>query len=617
MKKMFVIFISVFFMIAFSGMANNIVNPDTVVYETSATIPSLDPAWAYDTASDEAVSQFYDNLIQYDGTSVTNFLPMLSVNVPSVADGTILDNGTTYIFHIRSGVLFHNGDELTPQDVVYSLERLIIFDRAGGASWMLAEALLPKINGMYTDSITQLAVQNAGVNSWDDLFATGTTTPKNEVYKNALIDAFNTLAKDFEIKGDEVIIHLPHPYPPFLDIIAKDSGWTSIMDQKWCIAHNAWDGAADDWWQYHNPTSSQDPLYSIENGTGPFELVNWQSNQLIFKRFDEYWNTPAKIAYGEINTVTEFTTRELDLTKGNADIIDCPVAYLTEVENVPGITVIKGFPTLEIDQMNFTWNINSSGNPYVGSGKLDGNGIPPDFFSNLDVRKAFEYLFPYKDYIEQAYSNLATQPNGCIPSGLMGYNPNVPPVFEQNLSKAKEYFQKAYDGQLWKNGFTFTAVYNTGNTQRQIAFQALSKYAEMVNPKFKIKVVGELWSSFLNDLFASKLPMYILGWTADYPDPYDFAFAYYSSSGTDGGFLGQNYTKWAKQYMDPLIVKSMETVDPTERSKLYEQMNTLAYDNALYIWIDQPLGVEVQRSWLKGWYYNPMNPGPYFYTLSK
>ncbi|MFW9896240.1 MAG: hypothetical protein ACFFD7_10590 [Candidatus Thorarchaeota archaeon] len=34
--------------------------------------------------------------------------------------------------------------------------------------------------------------------------------------------------------------------------------------------------------------------------------------------------------------------------------------------------------------------------PYIGSGALDGTGIPTDFVSDLNVRKAFAYVFDYE-----------------------------------------------------------------------------------------------------------------------------------------------------------------------------------------------------------------------------
>ncbi len=619
MKKALAILMAVLLVGAFIGMAQ-VSNPNTMIEETIGTIATLDPAWGYDTASGEAMWQVYDNLIQYDGPSIKKFLPMLSTNVPSAKDGTILDNGKTYIFHIRQGVYFHNGDILTPEDVVYSFERTLIFDRAGGPSWMLAEPMLPMINGAYVDSIEQWATKLAGVKSYSDLFIKGTRTPKNAKYKQALIDTFKLVSKVFEIKGNDVIIHLPHPYPPLLFILAHGANWGAIIDKKWAVANGAWPGTADTWWKYHNPTREKDPLYSIMNGTGPFVLERWtKGREIVFKRFDEYWAGPAKIEYAVIKRINEFTTRKLDLVRGNADMIYVPIQYINQVKGIKGIDVTpgKGFPTLTIINMFFNWTIASKGNPYIGSGKLDGNGIPPDFFANLDVRKAFEYLFPYKAFIDQVNLGHAITPNGAIPKGMLGYNPKVPPTYHQDLAKAAEYFKKAYNGELWKKGFKFTIVYNSGNTQRQTACEMVRAFARKINPKFIVNVKSELWASFLDDYLAGKLPMFSLGWLADYPDPYDFAQPYYSSTGAYGSTLGAAYVKWAKVHMDPLVNASMKTTDPQKRAAIYEKLNVLAYDNALFLWLDQPYAVHVQRSWVKGWYYNAMRPGVDFYSLSK
>ncbi len=594
----------------------NVVNPNMIIEETTGTIPSIDPAWCYDSASVEAVSQMYDNLIQYDGTSVTKFLPMISMNVPSVKDGTILDNGKTYVFHIRQGIKFHNGDILTPEDVKYSLERLLVLDRSGGAAWMVDEALLPTINGNYVDSLTQWAVKYANVKSWDDLFSNGILKPE---YEDAIAKTFKLLDSDFEIKGNDLIIHLPQPYPPFLFILAHYAGWTGVEDQKWAVDNGAWPGTADTWWKYNNPSREKDPLYSIEDGSGPFELQSWEKGrQIVFKRFDDYWAGPAKTEYAIIKPVVEFTTRKLDLQRGNADIIYVPEQYMSQVEGMKGVTVLKGFPALEVVSGFFNFNINAKGKSLIGSGKLDGKGIPPDFFSNADVRKAFEYLFPYNQYINQVWNGAGIIPNSCIPEGLLGYSKKVP-SYTFDPSKATEYFKKAYNGELWKKGFSFTIVYNTGNSQRQTACEMIKFYAQKINPKFHINVIGELWASYLDDDFAGRLPFFVMGWSADYPGAYDFAQPFLSSSGTYGKFLGSNFIGIAKKEFDPLIVSSMKTTVPDEVEQIYAELAQRAHDDAAELYMVQPTVHQVQRSWIHGWAYNPMSltSGIDFYKLSK
>jgi ABC-type transport system substrate-binding protein len=61
--------------------------------------------------------QLYDGLVRFDG----RFNP-----TPALAEyWTIADGGARITFHLRRGVRFHNGRELTADDVKYSLERLV------------------------------------------------------------------------------------------------------------------------------------------------------------------------------------------------------------------------------------------------------------------------------------------------------------------------------------------------------------------------------------------------------------------------------------------------------------------------------------------------------------
>ena len=38
------------------------------------------------------------------------------------SDSTVSEDGLTYTFPLREGVLFHNGEEVTTDDVIYSFE---------------------------------------------------------------------------------------------------------------------------------------------------------------------------------------------------------------------------------------------------------------------------------------------------------------------------------------------------------------------------------------------------------------------------------------------------------------------------------------------------------------
>ncbi len=69
----------------------------------------------------------------------------------------------------------------------------------------------------------------------------------------------------------------------------------------------------------------------------------------------------------------------------------------------------------------FNFKINTSGgNNFIGSGKLDGNGIPANFFSDPHVRKAFAYCFDWDTYIKDVEQGYGTQANDVMLIGMIG-----------------------------------------------------------------------------------------------------------------------------------------------------------------------------------------------------
>lgn len=130
----------------------------------------------------------------YSGSPTDKFQPMLTIQVPSLANGLISAGGLTYTFPIRKGVRFHDGSVMTVDDVVYSIRRFMLQDPAGGPAWLLLSTLL-------------------GVDSTRD--------DKGKIQVN-----FADVAKAVSAKDDAIVFRLKRPFAPFLSIIAA---WTSVM----------------------------------------------------------------------------------------------------------------------------------------------------------------------------------------------------------------------------------------------------------------------------------------------------------------------------------------------------------------------------------------------------
>ncbi|MDR3332328.1 MAG: ABC transporter substrate-binding protein, partial [Synergistaceae bacterium] len=78
-------------------------------------IQGLDPHRANDAASSHVLKQVYNYLVTLDKD--------LNI-VPDLAERWENPDDLTWVFYLRKGVLFHNGEEFTANDVKFTIERM-------------------------------------------------------------------------------------------------------------------------------------------------------------------------------------------------------------------------------------------------------------------------------------------------------------------------------------------------------------------------------------------------------------------------------------------------------------------------------------------------------------
>ena len=113
--------------------SSKVPNPGVIsVAENVAGGPySFDPQIDYETVGYEVVLNIMGTLLVYNGSSTTDFLPMIAASIPSVSNGGVNANDTAFTFTIRTGLKFSNGDPITAYDVWYTMIRNLLF--VGGA----------------------------------------------------------------------------------------------------------------------------------------------------------------------------------------------------------------------------------------------------------------------------------------------------------------------------------------------------------------------------------------------------------------------------------------------------------------------------------------------------
>ncbi|MDM8536324.1 ABC transporter substrate-binding protein [Desulfobacterales bacterium HSG17] len=569
MKKRFAMTIMLIFcMVSISGFSHAIAasSPDTYVFAGYGTLRTLDPCVAYDTVSQQRVLNIYETLIFFDGSATDKFVPMLASEVPSVENKGIAADGKTYTFTIKKGVKFQKGEDLTPEDVVYSFKRNMIADPDGGPMWMLLEALTGK--GSTRDS------------------------------QGKIIDGiFDIIDKAVEAKGDQVIFHLPAPYPPLMGILSYNS--SVIIDKQWSISNGCWDGNIANAAKYNKPAPGHEPLQKIANGTGAYKMKSWEpSKHFIFERFDGYWGKKPQIKNAIFKYVKEWSTRKLMLQNGDADRVLVDTPYVPEVQAMKGLKLYE-VPQLSMSAACLCQKIEPKGNTNIGSGKLDGNGIPPDFFSDINVRKAFLHAFDRKLYKEDVFNNLVIMPTNPNIEGLP-YHKNVP-VYEFDLEKAKEYMKKAWNGKVWNKGFKMIITHNTGNEMREAAAHMLAENITSLNPKFKIEVRNVDWKDYLVQYRNFMYPIFLIGWGADYADPHNFLYTFMHSQGVYGRFMAYNNPE-----SDKLCDQGIANIDPSKRNEVYSRLQDIWYEDAVAVPLYQQIDVRAYRDNVKGYVPNPL-----------
>lgn len=147
-------------------------------------ISSLDPVVPDDNSAIWSVLNIYDQMFRVtpDGKSVEPDM---------VTDYTVSDDGLTYTFNLRNGVLFSDGSPVTPEDVVFSMQRMIVSENWGflfpedtvveqegdnSVVFRLSSPYAPLINnlaGFWSSIVPKKLVEEQGDSFWEAPIASG------------------------------------------------------------------------------------------------------------------------------------------------------------------------------------------------------------------------------------------------------------------------------------------------------------------------------------------------------------------------------------------------------------------------------------------------------------
>jgi len=600
---------------------------DVVAYDPD----TLDPALSYSLDSNPLPNNVFETLVTYKRDDPNAIIPLLATGWGVSGDGL------TVTFKLHQGIKFHDGSPLTAMDVAYSFQRGLLQGGTGSPQWLLTEPFF----GQDVYDITQLVDSSGKLE--DNPVDLAKANP------DLLIEACKRVMDAITPVDDYTIaFHLKQPYAPFLAVLAGP--WGSIQAKQWVTSNGGWDGDCAHWQNYYGKTTddlNKTPLGRGAMGTGPYRLDHWTAgSEIVLTANPDYWRQEPAWPGGPVGVpalktvvvkiVSDAAQRLAMFQSGEADSVYAYTGDYTELDKTLGLVCMpdgKCQPSANPEKpemllktatnnyhtdLFFTWKINTQeGNPLIGSGKLDGNGIPPDFFSDIHVRKAFAYCFNYGDYLNRAYNGEASRTTNIMLPGMVGYDPQNP-VYNYDPGKCADEFKasgwKAPDGRsLWDVGFTLTIPYNTGNLQRQAVAEIYQRELAAVNPNFKVLTSALATTDFTKYRTSDKLPVFTSGWIEDYQDTHNWVVPYTTGTYADRQNMSQDLIKIFKD----LELQGASEMDPAKRADIYRKLSQVYFEQAPATLLFTQWNRHYQQRWVEGWYQNPVLPGTYYYVLSK
>lgn len=552
-------------------------DPAQLDYALAAEPDTLDPHWTYDATSLFVADQVYETLVDFAGEALDAFVPRVASVVPTRENGFLSKDGLTYAFPMARGQKFHDGSPVTAEDAKYSLMRFMLLDRADGPSSLLLEPL-------------------TGLHSTRDL-------PPDQV--------FDLADKSVSLEGGALVLRLKKPFAPLLGILAN---FGHIVSKKAVVAAGGWDGSKATWTKHRDPAKGAAALHARDAGSGPFRLARWDRTGRVveLERFEDYWRRPAALARTRLITVEDSGLRRRGLAEGLYDVAFVERRYLDQFEGLPGVIVTDGLPALEVQNtVLFNFKVEPKDNPFLGSARLDGQGAPPDFFADAEVRKGFALAFDYDAFLAEAYKGKAIRALGPIPAGMFGYNARQRP-WPHSPPQAEAAFKRAANGAVWEKGFFVTVAYTEGRSDRRLACQTLEKGVEALNPKFRVECRALSQPKLLDELRAKRLPALVYRWILDYPDPHNAVEPFLHSRGFFASQLG-----FSNPRADMIIEKAVVEPDPQLRKALYYELQAMATYEAPALFTADSYALVVRRAKVAQWPYHPIQPYGNLYEVTK
>lgn len=489
-------------------------------------------------------SQIYELMMGYNTKDWSVTEPILVDAPPEISADHL-----TYIFKIRDGIKWHDGQPFTPEDVLFTFKATMcpLVDSAQLRSW------LTDLKDIQVEGRTMrflMAKQN--VYNMVNISNLLGIIPKHVFDPEGLLDPFG-----------------------FKDIIGPKGKSDPKIKQF-----------AD---QFNNSPKNRAPI-----GTGPFKFEKWDTGkEIVLVRNDNYWRQKPYLDKVVIRIMKDYPAALTALKAGEVDMNPrlSPIQY---AQQTSGAAFDQQFTKVKYSIPTYAW--------------IGWNEERP-FFKDKRVRQALTMLLDRQQIIDSIRFGLGRVGVSPLNPSSPDFNPNIKPL-PYDPKRAAELLDEAGwkdhdgDGIRDKDGvkLRFEFLGPIGST----VFPQLSPIVREAFGKAGIEVTERIvdFPVMQENLRDHHFDATTLQWTSDlYQDPYQI---WHSSSAAN---RGSNYISFKNQESDRLIEQARLEFDNEKRKQLYWKWQELIHEEQPYTFLYYPQEAAASSKRFQNVKWVPVRPG--------
>lgn len=553
MKKIRSVYFILLSLFAFSCSQESGTGSKVFNINLNLNIETLDPVMSNSAQSIWALSLTTEGLVAFDKDN--KIIPVLA------KDWTITPDGKLYTFNIKTGIKFNDdpcftatggkGRTITASDFKYCIERVNNPASKTRGLWVFRD----KVKG----APEYIEARSGG--------KTGEGVPEITGIK--------------AVNDSTLTIELIEPFAPFLSLMTMSY---AFVYPKEAVEH-------------YKEGFSQHPV-----GTGPFKFVKWDADQeLFFEKNPGYWDKDKEgnsLPYldGVKFTFTQSSETEfLDFVNGKYDYHEPSSETYDQLVDESGNLLdaeSKNYTMVRQPWLNTVYFIMTQTDKFAGS-----KNSP--FINNLKLRQALNYGVDRDKIVRFVLKNRGFPAiNGPLPKGMPGYDESIK-GFTYDKEKAKQLLTEA--GYPGGKGLNLTLVIANDEIQKSIAIAFQEQMRELgVTVNLEQLIQATLLSKQQDGEFAFTRG----NWGADYFDPENFMALFYSKNIIP---FGPNKSGYNNPKFDSLYVQANRLTDFAERKKLYDEMQRIVLDDAVWLYLYYNQKVYFLQKNIEGFYLDGLN----------